>query len=934
MAAPVRNLFGTATTGATNSDTLTCSMATLGASVLAGDVISVFVASDGIQTQSVSSGAGWNKIIQSNEAAQCNVALYRFDVTQNNQTIPDLVVDMGATNEMAVAHMFRIRASTAANKVVPLATPTTAQGSSTNPNPASITNNTGSAKDIYYLAVWGGDGNNVLSTVAPTNFANHQSTGIANTNGCAIGSADRTRTAVANAGVEDPGTFTRATEQWATITAAYYETVITISGTLNKTLGTLTSTSASALALKATVGSTLDALTSTSAAALPIAGQSSKTLDALTSTAASTIGGGATLWTLSDLTPDPVRWFDFQDAATVSVSGGFLQQWDTKGTEGIDAVSSGNPPHEAVSSNINGFPAGRVNNEARGILLTGLSSPTGLTNVQFAGASTALELQIDGVTVNTGAVMGSLLLSPHVLSIRWAAGTGNGTIEVAVNGVVKYSSNTQTYTTSGAEYIVADAQSAGSQNTAFPNNGRYFRWQSTTMTLFNQNDLQRSFDGDIGEKATTGALSDANHDRAVGSLAWKWGLQASLDAGHAYASAPPTVSTGISGTVGVTLGAVTSAAQAAVALQGTVGKTLGALTSAATSKVALAATVGKTLGVLTSASASKVLIQGQTVKTLAALTASSAADLIVKASLTKTLAPLTAVSASALVLKAQVGKTLGVLTSAAVADLFLKGTVGKTLAALTATASGQGPQPAGGNVNVTLGALTSVSEADLRVSGTVGKTLAALTSTSAGAALLRGTLSRTLDPLTAASVADLIIKGTTSRTLDALTSASAAALRLKATVGVTLAPLTLTAFSGTPPISGQSSITLSPLSMAATSALRIQGSGGGLLAPVTSLSSGVVPIQGSLLSPLGLLSGSVAGRILIAGVSVPTLAPLTLVAVGQEPSALVDYGDFLSSSEGVDFEQSAQQKDTTLPANDGDANAYIKTAGGSYERFP
>lgn len=220
MAAPTRNLFGTATTGASNSDTLTVSMTTMASGSAVGDRIVVFVASDGIQTQSISSGANWSKTTQQNEAAQACLALFEYTVTSAG-TIPDLVVDMGASTEMAVAHVFRIR-PTSGYSVVSL-TPVGAQGSSTNPNPASISNGSGATRDIYYLAVWGGDGNNVVSTAAPTNYANHQSTGIANNNGCAIGSADRTRTGVANGGAEDPGTFTRATEQWATLTIGYYE---------------------------------------------------------------------------------------------------------------------------------------------------------------------------------------------------------------------------------------------------------------------------------------------------------------------------------------------------------------------------------------------------------------------------------------------------------------------------------------------------------------------------------------------------------------------------------------------------------------------------------------------------------------------------------------------------------------------------------------
>jgi hypothetical protein len=222
MAAPTRNLFGTATTGATNSDTLTVAMATAASGSAVEDCICVYVASDGGQTQTISSGAGWEKLGQITDGTNAvNLSLYRYMVTVAG-TIPDLVVDMGATAEMAVAHWLRIRPS-GANKRLILNGPTTAQGSSTNPNPASITNSTGATRDFYNVVAWGGDGNNVVSTAAPTNYVNHQSTGIANNGGSNIGSADRTRLGVTNGTVEDPSTFTRATEQWTAMTVGLYE---------------------------------------------------------------------------------------------------------------------------------------------------------------------------------------------------------------------------------------------------------------------------------------------------------------------------------------------------------------------------------------------------------------------------------------------------------------------------------------------------------------------------------------------------------------------------------------------------------------------------------------------------------------------------------------------------------------------------------------
>lgn len=54
--------------------------------------------------------------------------------------------------------------------------------------------------------------------------------------------------------------------------------------------------------------------------------------------------------------------------------------------------------------------------------------------------------------------------------------------------------------------------------------------------------------GDLAELIwINGAVSSTDRDKIEGYLAWKWGLQASLPGGHAYASAAPTVPGGKSG---------------------------------------------------------------------------------------------------------------------------------------------------------------------------------------------------------------------------------------------------------------------------------------------------------------------------------------------------------------------------------------------------
>lgn len=96
-----------------------------------------------------------------------------------------------------------------------------AQGSSTNSNPPALTNSTGASRDLLVVATRSGD-SNVVATVAPTNYGNLQTATGGGTNGASTNTAERSIT-VANAGSEDPGTFTSATEQWVSYTFGVYE---------------------------------------------------------------------------------------------------------------------------------------------------------------------------------------------------------------------------------------------------------------------------------------------------------------------------------------------------------------------------------------------------------------------------------------------------------------------------------------------------------------------------------------------------------------------------------------------------------------------------------------------------------------------------------------------------------------------------------------
>lgn len=305
-------------------------------------------------------------------------------------------------------------------------------------------------------------------------------------------------------------------------------------------------------------------------------------------------------WTPLHLATIPTHYFDPYDHGTVfnDIPGttpltatGTIRRLLDKGSAAAHATTSSSMHYNTAG--VNGHPSLRNNNETIGISFT--PSFGAITNVQFGGNTTSIIAVVDTVDRNSGNVFGTALLSPHVLEIRTTAGTGTGKIGYYLNG-----SNTPlaeltglTISESDHCFLVADGVTGGSQLN-FPNNGRYFRAQSTTATLANQNDLARPFDGDIGQMLYFRyALSTSELEHVQGYLGHKWGV--ALPSGHAFETSAPTVGIGnAAGAIGATVtvtaltGAATGQAAAAGALQ-TV--TVSALTGTATGAAAATGTL-------------------------------------------------------------------------------------------------------------------------------------------------------------------------------------------------------------------------------------------------------------------------------------------------------------------------------------------------------
>ena len=212
-------------------------------------------------------------------------------------------------------------------------------------------------------------------------------------------------------------------------------------------------------------------------------------------------------------------------------------------------------------------------------------------------------------------------------------------------------------------------------------------------------------------------------------------------------------SSGVSGSLSVTLGAATSSATGTVAVKGTVTKTLVAATLSSAGTIAVKGQLAKTLAGVTLASAGKVAIKGATTSTLAAVTLSA---------------------------------------TGAVSDTpAITGALSATLGAVTLSATGTlGYSPITGAVTSTLAAVTGAASGKVAVTGGVNSTLGAIAIGAAGASSIKGAAANTLKNLTIQATGKVAVSGSANVTLEGLTLAGVIF------IGVITTPASRTCVSG------------------------------------------------------------------------------------------------------------------------------------------
>lgn len=251
-------------------------------------------------------------------------------------------------------------------------------------------------------------------------------------------------------------------------------------------------------------------------------------------------GSIGSLWTPANLGANLSLWFDASDSNSITLNGSTVSQWSDK---------SGNAQHvvQATAGSQPTYTTNALNGKA--VLTFGTSSI--LTN-----STAAIDDPFSLFAV--GAITGAIGTFNTLFRFNLAAtanpiglfggGTSGNFATFFGNGSTWNDTNTNTpsiaVTSSSIMSVVNGANVATPYVNDVAQNTKVGTMAAATgFSLgLSQGSFPYPWNGTIAEVVlTNNAVGTTDRQKVSGYLAWKWGLQANLDAGHPYKNAAPTV---------------------------------------------------------------------------------------------------------------------------------------------------------------------------------------------------------------------------------------------------------------------------------------------------------------------------------------------------------------------------------------------------------
>jgi hypothetical protein len=244
--------------------------------------------------------------------------------------------------------------------------------------------------------------------------------------------------------------------------------------------------------------------------------------------------GGQKLWRPDELGASLALWLDAEDTASITLNGSTVAQWDDKSGNArhVSQATAANQP-TYTASGLNGKPVLTFDGIDDFMSMSDFDNAVSLALVGSGGSAVA--------PLISGAA--PALFTPtwnvNASRIEYRGRTDTTIRQVNFGGAVDDFS---------IGFISLDA--ANSEVMLSGNGGAQTSFSQTINSADTTiNTLGRDFqgvtqfaDGRIPEIVVASSLlSTTDRQKLEGYLAWKWGLEANLPAGHPYKTTPPTV---------------------------------------------------------------------------------------------------------------------------------------------------------------------------------------------------------------------------------------------------------------------------------------------------------------------------------------------------------------------------------------------------------
>jgi hypothetical protein len=267
---------------------------------------------------------------------------------------------------------------------------------------------------------------------------------------------------------------------------------------------------------------------------------------------------GSAAWTPAQL-PSLALWLDADDASTITLNGSDVSQWDDKSGNGnhvSNATAATQPPY--LATGWNGKPTLSFTQSGLEFLFkAGVSNFASNTDFTIASAFEFLQTNNNWDMIagwrNTANSSGSSGGAPILQGMGSSQqigyhNTDNTDTRIKVDVTARLGKKVATISRSGGtngDGGAATVTSTGFSQATYDTDTTQ-TWASSAATGFQVGGRQQSAT-QYGNKyicevvGCNTKLSTEDRQKLEGYLAWKWGLEADLPAGHPYKSAPPTV---------------------------------------------------------------------------------------------------------------------------------------------------------------------------------------------------------------------------------------------------------------------------------------------------------------------------------------------------------------------------------------------------------